>query len=81
MPEETSVNGNSTETIKYRLVFIPDAEYEELKGYIPKDRLQVYEHLRNISVENFSLGNMNVIFIPDKHKTFVRVKASSGLPL
>ena len=68
----------STVTTKYRLVFIPVADYVVLKAGVPSTKLSSYLALDENKIENFSIGDSLVVYVSDAHKNFLTKKASKG---
>jgi hypothetical protein len=63
---------------KYRIVFLPAQDYEELKVVLDQKKLQSYLPFKEKGIENFSIGASKVVYIPDTHRPFLSMKAKSG---
>ena len=72
------------ETMKYRLVFIPDKDFQFFEMCIPSEKRKAYGALMAKDVENFMLEESHLtegtktVYIPDRHRQFMNQKAKSG---
>jgi len=69
-----------TETVtkKYKLVFLPISDYQAINAAIPAVEKQNYGALTAQGYENFSVGNSEVVFIPEKYRNLLSHKARKG---
>ena len=69
------------ETVKYRIVFLPNIEYDVIKGLIPQDNYEEYKPFNDIGIQSFMLRDSLVVFVPDLFKPRLQLKAKRGEPL
>lgn len=65
-------------TLKYRLIFLPDAEYAEILSAIKPEKRSNYLVLSEKGIDNFSIGNGQTVFIPERHRAELNLKAKRG---
>lgn len=65
-------------TLKYRIVFLPEAEFDIIRSLIPKDNLETYDALDINKVKNFRLRDSYIVFVSDDYRTLLMHKAKKG---
>jgi len=67
-----------TETIKYKLVFLPEIEFDVLRSLIPADNICDYEPLTKVGTSNFMLKDSLVVFVSETYRATLHMKAKTG---
>lgn len=66
------------ETKKYRIVFLSELDYKEIFTSIPNNKLSIYAALKDAGIENFSIGQSECVFVEEKYRATLNLKAKRG---
>lgn len=66
------------ETQKYRLIFLPEKDFQAFMQAISPRERSVYGPLLEAGIENFSTTSWEAVYIPDRFKDSLMDKAKKG---